>query len=294
MGRQAIPFALRLHPMASEPPSIQHVQANGIRFAYLEEGTGPLVLLFHGFPDTPHTWDDIRPRIAARGYRAVSPFMRGYHPTEVPARDTDGDTLGRDGLALIEALGEKSAILIGHDWGADLAYRATALGPERVRKLIALAIPHPGTLKPTLQQLWGARHFFAYKLPGAARRFAQDDFAALPAILRRWSPKWAPTEKDLAPVRACFQNPASLDAAFGYYRQLRFVPSASLRIKVSVPTVAFLGLDDPNLSLVDYERARRMFTGDYTIETMPGGHFLHCEHPAIFAEKLLPHLPPVG
>ena len=56
------------------------VDANGLRFAYLEEGSGPLVLLLHGFPDTAHTWDELRPRIAAKGYRAVSPFMRGYSP----------------------------------------------------------------------------------------------------------------------------------------------------------------------------------------------------------------------
>ena len=60
--------------------AIKFVDANGLRFAYLEEGSGPLVLMLHGFPDTAHSWDDLRPRIAAKGYRAVSPFMRGYSP----------------------------------------------------------------------------------------------------------------------------------------------------------------------------------------------------------------------
>ena len=60
--------------------AIQFVDANGLRFGYLEEGSGPLVLLLHGFPDTAHTWDELRPRIAAKGYRAVSPFLRGYAP----------------------------------------------------------------------------------------------------------------------------------------------------------------------------------------------------------------------
>src|SRR5271168_144693 len=58
------------------------VQANGLRFAVIEEGRGPLALLLHGFPDTPHTWDLLRPALAARGWRAVSPFMRGYAPSE--------------------------------------------------------------------------------------------------------------------------------------------------------------------------------------------------------------------
>src|SRR5690348_13611425 len=147
---------------------IAFVEANGLRFAYLEEGSGPLVLMLHGFPDTAHTWDDLRPRIAAKGYRAVSPFMRGYHPTAIPDRDVDQETLTRDVLALIEALGASEAVVIGHDWGAPGAYGAAALGPERVTKLFVVGIPHPATLKPTLKQMWGARHFAVYKLPGAA------------------------------------------------------------------------------------------------------------------------------
>ncbi len=276
--------------MSHPPSAIEFVEANGIRFAYIAEGKGPLVLLVHGFPDTAHSWDHVRPLIAAKGYRAVSPFTRGYRPTAIPQRDADGETLARDLLALIDALGEKEAILIGHDWGAAAVYGATAIAQERGRKLIAIAIPHPATLKPTLRKLWGVRHFLAYKLPGAARRFAQDDFAALPEIVRRWSPKWSPAPADLAPVRECFADPASLDAAFGYYRQLSFVPQPFLRARIRVPAVVFSGMDDPNAGRVDYERGRRMFDGEYIIEEMPGGHFLHLEHPALFAEKLLAHL----
>ena len=62
--------------------------------------------------------------------------------------------------------------------------------------LFALAIPHPATLKPSLKQLWGVRHFAVYKLPGAANRFARNDFAALPAICRRWSPDWSRRRMD--------------------------------------------------------------------------------------------------
>ena len=116
-------------------PALRHVDAAGLRFAYLEEGAGPLVLLLHGFPDTAHTWDEIAPRIAAKGYRIVAPFMRGYYPTQVPAVDADARTLSTDVLALIEALGERSAVVVGHDWGAAAAYGAAALAPERVTKL---------------------------------------------------------------------------------------------------------------------------------------------------------------
>ncbi|QEN15554.1 alpha/beta fold hydrolase [Mycolicibacterium sp. ELW1] len=264
--------------------------ANGLRFAYIEEGSGPLVLMLHGFPDTAHTWDDLRPRIADRGYRAVSPFMRGYHPTEVPDSDPSQETLARDVLALISALGASEAVLIGHDWGASAAYGAAALGPERVSKLITVAIPHPATLVPTPRKLWGARHFAAYKLPGAAKRFARNDFAALPAIYRRWSPTWSPPASEFDAVRECFASPGSLDAAFGYYRKLSPLPSASLRARITVPTTVFAGLDDPVAELSDYRRAARKFLSDYVIEEVPGGHFMHREHPEVFAERVLAHL----
>src|ERR1700680_5233525 len=103
---------------------IHFVDGNGLNFAYVEKGTGPVVLMLHGFPDTAHTWDDLRPRIAAKGYRAVSPFMRGYSPTAVPDRDADQETLARDALALIAALGASEAVIIGHDLGGGAAYGA--------------------------------------------------------------------------------------------------------------------------------------------------------------------------
>jgi pimeloyl-ACP methyl ester carboxylesterase len=150
--------------------SINFVDANGLRFAYLEDGSGPLVLLLHGFPDTAHSWDDLRPRLAAQGYRAVSPFMRGYSPSGIPDRDTDQETLARDPLALIEALGAREAIIIGHDFGASAGYGAAALGPDRVKKLFTIAIPHPAALKPSLKKLWGVRHFAGGDEPLRAQR----------------------------------------------------------------------------------------------------------------------------
>ena len=270
--------------------ALHFVDANGLKFAYLEEGTGPLVLMLHGFPDTAHTWDDLRSRIAAKGYRAVSPFMRGYHPTAIPDRDADQETLARDALALIDALGASEAVVIGHDWGASAAYGAAALGPEQVKKLFVLAIPHPATLKPTLKKLWGVRHFAVYKLPGAPKRFARNDFAALPEICRRWSPSWRPDPSEFDPVRASFSNRASLNAAFGYYRKLSPLPSESLKARITVPTVVFAGLDDPVAEPADYRGAARMFAGDYIVEEVDGGHFMHREHPDAFAERLLAHL----
>lgn len=270
------------------------IASNGISFACLEppgaQGSGPLVLLFHGFPDTAHTWDDVMPRIAAKGYRVVAPFMRGYRPTDVPSKDADAETLSRDVLGLIDALGAKTAVLIGHDWGASAVYGAASLDATRVSKLVAIGIPHPATLVPTPRKLWGVRHFLAFKLPGAAHRFAADDFAALRAIYARWSPGWTPSDDELAAVRECFADRASLDSALGYYRALSVRIPASLRNPIPTETVVFSGKDDPNVDRADYERGGPMFTGKYTIEEIPGGHFMHRESPAAFAERLLAHL----
>jgi pimeloyl-ACP methyl ester carboxylesterase len=273
--------------MSREP---RFVDANGLRFAYLEEGRGPLVLLVHGFPDTARTWDHVRPLVAAKGYRVVAPWTRGYAPTQVPERDADLETLARDVLALIPALGESSAILVGHDWGAAAAYAAAALEPARISRLVTVGTPHPATIRPSPVLAWKVRHFFAYKRRGAARRFARNDFAALPAICKRWSPTWSPDPAEFEPVRASFADPASLDAAMGYYRELRFRPQPFLRTKIEVPTVVFAGTDDPIVGPRAYDRAARMFTASYTVEQMPGGHFMHREHPSTFADKLLPHL----
>ena len=266
------------------------VRANGIRFETLQEGDGPLVLMLHGFPDTAHTWDHVRPQIAEKGYRVVAPFMRGYHPTEAPKRDANADTLADDVAALIEALGESRAIVVGHDWGASAAFGAAAKHREHVESLFVLAIPHPATLAPSLSLLWKVRHFVAYKLPGAPARFAKNDFAALHEIYQRWSPTWDVSDDELAPIRACFSQPQSLEAALGYYRALSPVLPSYLKRRLSIPTVAFAGTDDPIIGVDAYHRAARMFEGDYTVEAMAGGHFLHREHPEEFARRLLAHL----
>jgi pimeloyl-ACP methyl ester carboxylesterase len=266
------------------------VTANGLRFACLEAGKGPLILLLHGFPDTAHSWDAILPRLAAAGYRAVAPFMRGYAPTEIPDRDANMKTIASDALALIEALGEKDAIVLGYDWGATAAYGAAALDPARVRRLIVLGIPHPVTIPVTPSMLWKVRHFFAFKLPGAPKRFAKNDFAALPMLCRRWSPTWNPAPAEFDAVRACFADPRSVDAALGYYRALPLRPPPHLRRKIDVPTLVFAGTDDPAVSPANYRAAQRMFTKEYIVEEMPGGHFMHREHPDVFAEKLLQRL----
>lgn len=270
------------------------VDANGLRFATLQEGEGPLVLLMHGFPDTAHTWDHVRPALAAAGYRAVSPFMRGYAPSEKP----DGDAytprdLGTDVLALIEALGYDKAVLVGHDWGASACYAAAHLGPERVARLVTIAIPHPRTLKPSLGTVWKVRHFFAFKLPGAVRRFKRRDFAAVNTLYKRWSPAWDAPESEFEAAKNAFAAPGCADAAIGYYRCLSFKPVPFMREPLEMPTLCFAGETDI-IAPQAYDKAKWMFKGDYRIERLPGGHFMHRESPQEFTDKLLAYLGPAA
>jgi pimeloyl-ACP methyl ester carboxylesterase len=269
------------------------VQANGLRFECLDEGRGPLVLLLHGFPDTAHTWDRTRPALAEAGYRAVSPFMRGYAPTAIP-RDGDYrlDTLARDVAALVEALGEEQAIVIGHDWGATAAYGAAILFPERVRFLVTIAIPHPASLRPSPVLLWKGRHFLALRRRGAAERVRAGDFAYVGELLHRWSPAWDVPAGESSAVKRAFGEPGCLEAAIGYYRAIGLRLPASQRGHIRMPAVAFAGVTDFAVRPADFERARRFYLDSYEVVPLPGGHFLHREHPDEFHAELLARLPP--
>ena len=268
-------------------PRTTYVTANGLRFAYFEEGAGPLVLMLHGFPDTAHTWDAIRPVVAAAGFRVVTPFTRGYAPTEIPREEAyDSDTLGRDALALIEALGEERAVVVGHDWGASAAFSAAGLGPERVRMLVTVAIPHPASVLPTPRLLWNVRHFLTLSRPGAAARIRAGDLAHIDELVARWSPGRQVPPGETDDVKRAFREPGCLEAALGYYRALRPLLPASQRRKVSMPAAAFAGTDDL-VAPSAYERARSRYLARYEVVTMPGGHFMHREHPERFARELV-------
>lgn len=268
------------------------IVANGLRFAYLEEGEGPLVLLVHGFPDTPHTWDAVRPAVAALGFRVVSPFTRGYAPTEIPrTEDYDGDTLGEDMLALATALGEETAIVIGHDWGASAAYSAAALAPSRVRLLVTLAIPHPASVIPTPKLLWAVRHFFWLSRANAAANIRAGELAHIDELVARWAPAWDVPPGETDAVKRALREPGCLEAVLGYYRGIGLRLPRAQRGKITVPAVAFAGTEDLVAPHV-YERARPWYTAAYEVVTMPGGHFMHREHPAHFLRELARVLEP--
>ena len=133
-------------------PELSRVEANGVDFALLSCGSGPLALCLHGFPDSAHSWRHLLPALAEAGFRAVAPFQRGYAPTAVPA---DGryqvGALSTDVLMLHEVLGgDESAVLIGHDWGAVAVYGAAVHEPQRWRRVVGMAVPPGGAFAAAL------------------------------------------------------------------------------------------------------------------------------------------------
>jgi len=124
---------------------VPFVEANGIRHHFVEKGTGPLVLMLHGFPETSHTWRHQIDAVAAAGYRAVAPDVRGYGETDAPrdVKDYLLRTLVDDATAIVRALGEKQAVVVGHDWGASIAWECARTHPESFRAVVAMSVPLP-------------------------------------------------------------------------------------------------------------------------------------------------------
>jgi pimeloyl-ACP methyl ester carboxylesterase len=116
----------------------EFVEANGIRFHYLTDGAGPLVLLLHGFPQFSYEYRHLVPALARAGYRAVAPDMRGFGATSRPLRIEDYalQTLGDDIAALVDALGESKAHVLGHEWGGTVAAEVALSHPDKVDRLI--------------------------------------------------------------------------------------------------------------------------------------------------------------
>ncbi len=129
------------------------VEANGIRLHIAEQGEGPLVLLCHGFPESWYSWRHQLAALAQAGFRAVAPDMRGYGQSEQPAEIAQYTLLHLVGdmVGLLDALGEPTAIIAGHDWGAPVAWHAALLRPDRFRAVIGLCVPFRprGSKRPT-------------------------------------------------------------------------------------------------------------------------------------------------
>lgn len=267
------------------------VSANSVEFECLSWGaSGPLVLLLHGFPDDPHAWAEVGAGLSAQGLRVVAPYLRGYGPTRPP---TDGDyslmALGEDVRALVDALGAERALVVGHDWGAVMAWMGAALAPERVATVIGMSVPPLGALlrAATPAQLKRSRYMGLFQVPMIAE--ASLRAGGLERLWRRWSPGVEPPAAHLARVHATLAAPGSLEAALGYYRSIvrdsvrrprRWWAGWRLALR-PVPGRAMVvhGARDRCIAPPAFAQLDRHFERAPTVHTLDAGHFLPTEAP---------------
>lgn len=269
------------------------VSANGIRQHVVELGSGPLVLLLHGFPQFWWSWRHQLIGLAGAGFRAVAVDLRGYGDTDKPPRGYDGWTLAGDIAGLIRALGERSASIVGHDWGGLLAWTVAALHPRLVRSIAPLSAPHPLALRRALvrdvrHQGLASRYALGFQLPRwPERRLRHDGGAHVETILRAWSgPQWtraAEFDEVLRRNREAMTIPGTAHSSLEYYRwalrsQLRtegrrFVTAISR--PAGVPVLQLHGALDPCLLESTARGSRRWGGTDYTYRVLPAvGHFV--------------------
>jgi pimeloyl-ACP methyl ester carboxylesterase len=167
------------------------IETNGIRMHVAEEGEGPLVLLCHGFPESWYSWRRQLRALAQAGFRAVAPDMRGYGQTERP-EEIDKYTLLHlvgDMVGLLDALGERQAVIVGHDWGGPVAWHAALMRPDRFRGVVGLSVPfrprlpvRPTTAMPQTDDEWFYQLYF--QQPGVAEaEFERDARLTISSIL---------------------------------------------------------------------------------------------------------------
>src|ERR687889_1292672 len=238
---------------------LTHRYANlrDVRLHYVEAGEGPLVLLLHGFPQFWYEWRYQIPALVEAGFRVVAPDMRGYNLSDKPpgVRAYRVELLARDVERLILACGEWTAALVGHDWGAIVAWIAAMRHPDRVGRLAILNVPHParflgGLLSP--MQLLRSSYVFFFQIP----RFPEEvvragDFALLRSVFRR-DPvgPGALTAEDIERYIEAIARPGALTASLNYYRALlrHSGETRALLQRVEAPVLVIWGERDRFLS----------------------------------------------
>lgn len=271
-------------------------EVGNLQFSAWEMGAGPVVLLLHGFPDTPATWASLMPRLAASGYRAVAVTMRGYEPSSQPSSqievsDYQLTETAADVIAWIDQLDAGPVHLVGHDWGSTIAFAAARLAPAKIASLSLLSVPPSARLVETFathpEQLEASAYMQFFQQVGIAEdEIRRDNFAFLENLWRKWSPVWKIPESDLSIMRATFEKSNTLEAALSYYRAIRGVSDpATLNLiapPIDVPALAMNGRSDGCILAHAFKAAIRKedFTKGVThIEVEGAGHFLQMEKP---------------
>lgn len=286
------------------------MDAGVLDIAYYEEGPtdGPVVMLLHGFPYDIHSYVDVAPMLAARGCRAIVPYLRGYGPTrfrdKATPRSGEQAALGADLIALIDALGITRAIFAGYDWGGRAACVGAALWPERCAGLVSLnsyniqdiaraMVP----LRPEREVPLWYQYYFQLERGRAGLAANRREIAKI--LWRQWSPNWAFDDATFERTAAAFDNPDYVDVVIHSYRH-RFgladgdphYADVQRRLAalpaIAVPAITLDGAGDGVALANDGTATAAKFTGPRSHRVIPrAGHNLPQEEPEAFAGAVM-------
>ena len=261
---------------------------------YVTAGSGPLVLLLHGFPEMWWSWRYQIASLAAAGFRVVAPDLRGYNETP-SAGPFDLDTLRDDVVGLLAHLGAARAHVVGHDWGAVIAWHLASTRPERCGTLAILNGPHPvlfaRALRRSLRQRLRSAYILFFRLPWLPEVVLTwgRGFCVL-RILRGLAVDHAHfRDGELRPFADAACKPGRASAMLGWYRHLRVGGGRRARYpRVERPVLVVWGLGDRALGFDDLVPGTEDFTSSLEVHTVTSaGHFVHEEKPEIVNRLLI-------
>ncbi|MBV9847042.1 MAG: alpha/beta hydrolase [Kutzneria sp.] len=251
---------------------------------------GREVLLLHGFPETSLEWEFQLTALGAGGCRAVAPDQRGYSPGVRPAdvRDYRVEELVGDVAAIADELGWRRFDLVGHDWGAVVAWAAADAMPARIRTLTAVSVPHPVAFAKARaedpDQAERARYISRFQRPGEPERAFLADGAA--ALARVYAGKVPPEHVEAYVTRFC--QPGALTAALNWYRALDLGGTTG---PVSVPTLFVWSTEDTAIGSTGALATENYVTGPYRFEILEDvSHWIPEETPEELTRMIMEHL----
>jgi pimeloyl-ACP methyl ester carboxylesterase len=264
------------------------IKARGLTFDVYEGGPadGRPVLLLHGFPQDHREFDRILPRLHAAGLRTYALDQRGYSPGARPSEVADYrlSEPTADAVAVLDALGLDTVHVVGHDWGAQVAWLIAAHHPGRVRTLTAISVPHPRALRLALRVRPSQRARFAYMV--ALRSPAAERFllAGGGTVLKRMM---GPIGGRADQYAGAMRDPGRLTGALNWYRALSGGQLAGCGV-IQVPTTLVWSDRDPVFGLTGALRTGDWVEADYQLVAMRGiGHWVPEEAPSALADAVL-------
>ncbi|HVN64843.1 MAG TPA: alpha/beta hydrolase [Candidatus Binataceae bacterium] len=257
-------------------------------------GSGPLVIMMHGFPECWYSWRHQLTALSDK-FDCVAPEMRGYGETDAPVgvENYRLDKLVGDVADLIEALGQKRAVIVGHDWGGGVAWATALMRPDVVDKLIVMNCPHLARfgheVRRNPRQMLRSWYMLFFQIPALPEMLmrARNYKAIVDAARNTAIQKNAFSDADAPYYREAFKNPYSITAAINYYRAnmregLAAKPGESdwLERKIAAPTLLIWGEQDFALGKELTYNMEGLFTGPFTIKYIPdSGHWVQQEKP---------------